>query len=144
MEPLDLGHINDLIEHNKNNPEHKSVNLRYHKLSTKRHVNRKVNPLALKGNLLVAFDHKRKAVRTFRTDRIKSMQKTAFWKGFEKQANVAAELVGLGTLAVPSIQSLRGKPMSEHTKDKFELAGLGTLAAPYAVQAGKKLLTRGR
>lgn len=67
-----------------------------------------------------------------------------FWLGFEKKANIAAELGGLGLLAVPSIQNLRGKPMNEHTKDKFELAGLGTLAAPYAVQGAKKLLRRGR
>jgi hypothetical protein len=76
-------------------------------------------------------------------DRIKSMEKSAFWNGFEKRANAAAELAGLGMLAVPSVQSLRGKPVSEKTKDTLEVAGLGTLAAPYVMQAGKKLLTRG-
>lgn len=144
MEAGHVEHLNELIAHNKASPEQRSVRIRYHKLSTKRHVNRAVSPLALNGKLLVAFDHKRKAVRTFRTDRIKSMEKTAFWKGFEKKAGAAAELAGLGMLAVPSIQSLRGKPMEEHTKDKFELAGLGTLAAPYVHSVGKKLLRRGR
>jgi hypothetical protein len=67
-----------------------------------------------------------------------------FWAGFEKNANAAAELAGLGMLAVPSVQHLRGKPMSEGTKSKIEIAGLGTLAAPYAWQAGKKLLSRGK
>ena len=57
-----------------------------------------------------------------------------FWEGFEKAANkwdTAAELVGLGTLAIPSIQNLRGKPMKEKHKDIMEVAGLGMLAAPY-------------
>lgn len=62
------------------------------------------------------------------------------WKdGFFKKANAAAELAGLGMLAVPSIQHLRGKPMSEDTKSKLEIAGLGTLAAPYAYNAAKGL-----
>lgn len=41
------------------------------------------------------------------------------------------ELGGLGTLAAPSIQELRHKPMSEKNKAVAEVAGLGTLAAPY-------------
>lgn len=72
-----------------------------------------------------------------------------FWQGFEKKAAInwghAAELGGLGILAVPSIQSLRGKPMEEKHKDIAEVAGLGTLAAPYLVDAAKgarKLLRR--
>lgn len=70
------------------------------------------------------------------------MQKD-FWAGFEKKANAAAELAGLGMLAVPSVQALRGKKMKDKHKDALEVAGLGTLAAPYAWSAGKKLLTRG-
>ena len=137
-------HLNELVAHNRANPDQKkSVNLHYHKLSTKRHVKRTVSPISLNGNHLVAFDHKRKAVRSFKTDRIKTMEKTAFWSGFEKQANAAAELAGLGMLAVPSIQGLRGKPMKEKHKDALEVAGLGTLAAPYVHSLGKKLLTRG-
>lgn len=67
----------------------------------------------------------------------------SFWNGFEKKANAAAELAGLGMLAVPSVQSLRGRPMKEKHKDMLEVAGLGTLAAPYVHSIGKKLLTRG-
>lgn len=61
------------------------------------------------------------------------MKKEAFWNGFVKKAEAfghAAELAGLGALAVPSIQALRGKPMKERTAHKMELAGLGILAAP--------------
>lgn len=68
----------------------------------------------------------------------------SFWSGFEKRANAGAELAGLGMLAVPSIQGLRGKPMKEKHKDMLEVAGLGTLAAPYVHSIGKKILTRGR
>jgi hypothetical protein len=142
MEQPDLDHINQLIEHNKANPERKSVHINYHKMSTKRHVKRKVDPLGIKGTILTAYDHKRKALRSFRMDRIKNMEKTAFWDGFTKRANAAAELAGLGLLAVPSIQSLRGKPVKEKTKDIMEIAGLGTLAAPYVHQIGKSLLPK--
>jgi len=67
-----------------------------------------------------------------------------FWGAFEKKANAAAELAGLGMLAVPSIQHLRGKPLKESTTHKLEIAGLGTLAAPYAWSAGKKLFSKGK
>lgn len=50
------------------------------------------------------------------------------------------EVGGLGVLALPSIQALRGKPMSDHKAHKFELAGLGILAAPYARSLAKGLL----
>jgi len=56
-----------------------------------------------------------------------------FWTGFEKEAANAraiAEVGGLGVLALPSIQKLRGKPMNEDTAAKLEVLGLGTLAAP--------------
>lgn len=79
-----------------------------------------------------------------------------FLNGFFKQASAwgtAAELGGLGTLAIPSIQHLRGKSMGENTKAKLEIAGLGTLAAPYVVggirkgllaRAAKSIVTKGR
>jgi hypothetical protein len=57
-----------------------------------------------------------------------------FWLGFEKRAGgleTAAELTGLGMLAVPSIQEMRNKHMKERTKSKLEVGGLGILAAPY-------------
>lgn len=41
------------------------------------------------------------------------------------------ELAGLGTLAVPSVQHLRGHEMSDNTAHGMEAAGLGILAAPY-------------
>jgi uncharacterized ParB-like nuclease family protein len=68
------------------------------------------------------------------------MEKKAFWQGFYKKASWghAAELAGLGTLAVPSIQKLRGKSMSENAAHKTELAGLGVLAAPSAAALGVK------
>lgn len=52
------------------------------------------------------------------------------------------ETAGLGILAAPSIQTLRGKEQSEKTKAKYELAGLGTLAAPSVYHMGKHLLSR--
>ena len=47
-------------------------------------VSRKVKPMAAKGNVLVAFDHHRNDIRSFRLDRIQSMEKHAFWNGFER------------------------------------------------------------
>ena len=68
----------------------------------------------------------------------------AFWRGFVKRAEdsrpgvtEATEIAGLGTLAVPSIQHLRGKHMPEGVGHKYELAGLGILAAPSVYKAGK-------
>ena len=69
-----------------------------------------------------------------------------FLNGFLKRATgwgTAAELGGLGTLAIPSIQHLRGKPMSADNTAKLEIAGLGTLAAPYVAGGIRKgLLAR--
>jgi hypothetical protein len=70
-----------------------------------------------------------------------------FFEGFEKRAGMGAhlaEVAGLGMLAVPSIQHLRKKPMSESKTHKYELAGLGTLAAPSAYHIGKKVLSKGK
>lgn len=50
----------------------------------------------------------------------------------------AAELGGLGILAAPSVQHLRGKEMSEKNKSRAEIAGLGVLAAPTAATVAKK------
>ena len=69
-----------------------------------------------------------------------------FWSGFEKRAagglETAAELSGLGLLAVPSIQKLRDKPVSEGTAAKMEIGGLGILAAPYLHSAAKAGLSK--
>ncbi len=53
-----------------------------------------------------------------------------------------AELGGLGILAKPSIDEMRGKQVDEKTKARTEVAGLGVLAAPSAMALGKHLLTR--
>jgi hypothetical protein len=66
-------------------------------------------------------------------------------KRSEKHASAfahAAELGGLGVLAAPAIQHLRGKEMSEGAKAKTEVAGLGILAAPSLHAAGKGLLAK--
>lgn len=68
---------------------------------------------------------------------------TKFWDGFLKQAHWAthaAELAGLGALAIPSIQRLRGKPMDENKSSKYELGGLATLAAPSIAHGIGKLI----
>jgi hypothetical protein len=49
----------------------------------------------------------------------------------------AIELAGLGILARPSIQKMRGKDMDDHSAHMHELAGLGVLAAPSAYELGK-------
>lgn len=95
-------------------------------------------------------EHKREPAKVldFEEARKRKMEKlssimqdsSSFWSGFEKRASgwgTAAELGGLGTLAIPSIQELRGKPMDEKTKARLEVLGLGTLAAPYAGQVAK-------
>lgn len=72
----------------------------------------------------------------------------SFWEGFDKRASgfsTAAELGGLGILAAPSVQDLRGKSMDKDTKAKMEILGLGTLAAPYVgevAEGAKKLIRR--
>ncbi len=53
-----------------------------------------------------------------------------------------AELAGLGILAKPSIDEMRGKQVDDKTKARTEVAGLGVLAAPSAYNLGKHLLTR--
>jgi hypothetical protein len=70
------------------------------------------------------------------------MSNTKFWNGFEKRASDMAELAGLGTLAAPTIQKMRGKPMTEKNEHRTELAGLGVLAAPSAYNLAKKYLKK--
>lgn len=64
----------------------KTVHLKYRKANGEV-VTRKVKPLTAKGMNLVAHDHTRGAIRSFRIDRIESMEKSAFWQGFEKAAS---------------------------------------------------------
>jgi len=65
-----------------------------------------------------------------------------FWHGFEKRGSAllhAAELAGLGTLAVPSTEDLLNKNTTpeQKRKAKYEDIGLGILAVPSAYAAGK-------
>ena len=72
---------------------------------------------------------------------------TKFWTGFEKKANTlghVAEVAGLGALMVPTVQSLRGKPLPEKHKDMWEAAGLGVLAAPSVAALGHKAWQSGK
>jgi hypothetical protein len=242
--------FNKAVTHNQNNDKKRSFNITYKK-GNGRTVKRKIDPTNIRNGMVIAFDHKRKAIRSFKIERMKAMEKAAFWEGFTKKGNAkildfgkkvknlssqikhmeglqlrlaenlakkgvpqskaldkamqidniselyrklnmkdpgvkplaksfasggtgmielkkaanikniasktkglinkhkdnlyhGAELAGLGILAAPSIQGLRGKHMSEKTKDKMELAGLGTLAAPSAAHLARKVLRRGR
>jgi hypothetical protein len=54
----------------------------------------------------------------------------------------AAEVAGLGILAKPSIDEMRGKKVPTKRKAGTELAGLGVLAAPSALSLGKHFLTK--
>ena len=57
----------------------------------------------------------------------------AFKDELEKLSwHAGAEIAGLGILAAPTIQKMRGKPMSERGTHAAEIAGLGTLAVPAA------------
>ena len=129
-------HVERAIAHNAKAKEDKRrhVQIHYQKLNG-RTVKRKVTPYAMKGNIMVGFDHKRKETRSYRMERVKHMEKSAFWAGFEKQASAfahAAELGGLGLLAHGSVKHLSGKPLTEDRTHKEEIAGLGILAAPSA------------
>lgn len=58
---------------------------------------------------------------------------SAFKDELEKIAwHSGAEIAGLGILAAPTIQKMRGKPMSENATHAAEIGGLGTLAVPAA------------
>lgn len=54
--------------------------------------------------------------------------------------SAALDVAGLGALAAPTIQHMRGKQMSEKNKNRMELAGLGTLGASVAAEHGKDAL----
>lgn len=58
----------------------------------------------------------------------------------------AADMAGLGALAAPTIQKMRGKEMSERGTHAAEIGGLGLLALPVGhnlYEAGKKLIKKG-
>src|SRR5512144_454582 len=54
----------------------------------------------------------------------------------------ATELAGLGILAKPSIDKIRGKEVDERKAAKYETAGLGVLALPSAVELAHKAVTK--
>ena len=60
------------------------------------------------------------------------------YPGLHKTSSHLAELAGLGILAKPSYDELKGRHVDEKKKAKWELAGLGTLAAPSAHGLAKK------
>ena len=142
-EPRPRSHFNTLsrlAKHNFKSPAaRKSVEILYHKKSTNRVVRRKVDPLTVVDNHMVAYDNKRKAVRSFKIDRIKSMTKTAFWNGFFKEASRAHELAGLGLLAAPVASKMVGHEWNEKAEGAAELGGLGLLAYPYAKGVAKDM-----
>ena len=64
------------ISHNKENPNKLSLKIIYKKLNG-RTVKRKVDPHSTRNGLLFGYDHKRKATRSYRLDRMVSMEKSA-------------------------------------------------------------------
>lgn len=80
-------HVEKAIAHNETAPEaeRKSVHVHYQKLNG-RTVKRKISPLKMNGHTIIAYDHKRKALRSFRMERVKHMEKVA------KDVNSKAEL----------------------------------------------------
>jgi hypothetical protein len=50
----------------------------------------------------------------------------------------ALDMAGLGLLAAPTVQHMRGKPMSDKNKNRAELGGLGVLGASVAAEHGKE------
>jgi len=71
-------HVERAIAHNAGAKEDKRrhVQIHYQKLNG-RTVKRKVTPYAMRGNVMVGFDHKRKETRSYRMERVKHMEKSA-------------------------------------------------------------------
>lgn len=84
-----LNAFNKAIVHNKENDKKKTFQITYKKLNG-RTVKRKIDPSSMRGNTVVAFDHKRNAVRSFKVERIQGMNKVAFLQGFYKQAGLVS------------------------------------------------------
>ncbi len=70
--------------HNQQSEKKRTYDIKYKKAGNNRTVRRKIDPLKLNGNLMIAFDHKRDAVRSFKLERISEMSKIA--SGFVKRA----------------------------------------------------------
>ena len=82
-------------------------------------VNRTVKPLSAKGNVLIAHDYERDAIRSFRIDRIRSMEKTAFFNGFEKKADWSGRAL-LGALVGGTAAALPFAIAADRASKKFE------------------------
>jgi hypothetical protein len=66
----------EVVDHNSKNENKKTLHITYKKLNG-RTVKRKIDPGVIKNGLIIAYDHKRKATRSFKIDRIKNMKKIA-------------------------------------------------------------------
>lgn len=65
----------------------------------------------------------------------------------EKKSGLGAgalDMAGLGMLAAPTIQKMRGKPMSDKNKDRAELGGLGVLGGSVAAEHAKDAVKAGK
>ncbi len=67
------------------------------------------------------------------------IKKPTNWKHIGEMAGHAAEVGGLGILARPTIQKMRGKEVSSKSEHAHELAGLGVLAVPSAIHFARGL-----
>jgi predicted DNA-binding transcriptional regulator YafY len=68
-------HLARLAAHNETAPQRRSAHITYHKQSSGRVVKRRIDPLKVRGGLVIAYDHKRQAIRSFRLDRIRHVEK---------------------------------------------------------------------
>lgn len=115
--------------------DRKSVHMTYHKKSTNRVVKRKIDPLGVKGDLLLAYDHKRKNIRSFKLERVKSMKKVAqplYVDGSREEAIQALVRLSLQKRASSEASSFwtgfaKRAEMNPHLTHGLELAGLGIL-----------------
>lgn len=118
------------VAHNKANQEaRKSVHITYKK-GNGRTVKRRIDPLEVKkDNLLMAYDHKRKALRTFRMDRVQHVKHASKMK-WPQVGTAAGGVLGgfMGAMA--------GRNSDVRKEDKKEMATLGAIAGGILGAAG--------
>jgi hypothetical protein len=115
--------------------DRKSVHLTYHKQSTNRVVKRKVDPLGVKGSLLLAYDHKRKNIRSFKLERVKGMKKVAspsYIDGSREDMIKVLEHLQMQKRGSVNTSNFwagfeKRAEMNPHLTHGLELAGLGIL-----------------
>lgn len=125
LHPEHVAAINRALRHNAKGKEH-NVLIEYTKADGTK-TDRKIRPLAVRGkHLLLAHDHNRGEVRSFRMDRV-GMVKAAFWTGFEKQAKLSRVgkymLRGAGIGSVPGV--LVGASSDQDNRLRGALVGAG-------------------